>query len=167
MRSSGRAGRRPKPPRPGVAQQAELAGAEAARLAENTDYRARKTERARAEAEGQSFRAVAEELDELYGSLAKRRRSRDGREPEPLADRDWILSDLHMHTSWSHDCAVDPADLIMYAEAVGLGAIAVTDHNVFGGALETGELARDHDLVVIPAEEVKTAGQGEVIGLFL
>jgi len=72
-----------------------------------------------------------------------------------------------MHTSWSPDCAVDPADLIMHAAAIGLGAIAVTDHNVFGGALETKQLARDHELVVIPGEEVKTDGQGEVIGLFL
>ena len=72
-----------------------------------------------------------------------------------------------MHTNWSTDCAVDPGDLIMQAEAVGLGAIAVTDHNVFGGALETQERARDRDLVVIPGEEVKTDGQGEVIGLFL
>ena len=29
------------------------------------------------------------------------------------------------------------------------------------------ELARDRDLIVIPGEEVKTDGQGEVIGLFL
>ncbi len=72
-----------------------------------------------------------------------------------------------MHTSWSHDCAVDPADLIMYAEANGLGAIAVTDHNAFGGALETAELAREHELIVIPGEEIKTDEQGEVIGLFL
>ena len=72
-----------------------------------------------------------------------------------------------MHTTWSHDCTVDPADLIMYAEGIGLGAIAVTDHNVIGGALETVELARDRDLVVIPGEEIKTDGQGEVIGLFL
>jgi predicted metal-dependent phosphoesterase TrpH len=55
----------------------------------------------------------------------------------------------------------------MHATAIGLGAIAVTDHNVFGGAVEAMELARDHDLVVIPGEEVKTDGQGEVIGLFL
>ena len=72
-----------------------------------------------------------------------------------------------MHTNWSHDCAVDPADLIMYAEGSSLGAIAVTDHNAFGGALETAELARDHELIVIPGEEVKTDGQGEIIGLFL
>ena len=103
---------------------------------------------------------------ELYGSLARRRHAPQ-READPLRDRPWILADLHMHTSWSHDCAVDPADLIMYAEANALGAIAVTDHNAYGGALETAELARDHDLVVIPGEEIKTDGQGEVIGLFL
>ena len=72
-----------------------------------------------------------------------------------------------MHTSWSHDCSVPVADLLDHAEAEGLGAIAVTDHNVLGGALEAVELARGRDLVVIPGEEVKTDGQGEVIGLFL
>ena len=107
---------------PGTREQPELAGAELARLAEDEDFRQRKAQRARDEAEGQSFSAVAAELDELYGSLAKRRRKRDGRDADPLSDRDWILCDLHMHTSWSHDCAVDPADLIMYAEGSGLGA---------------------------------------------
>jgi predicted metal-dependent phosphoesterase TrpH/glycosyltransferase involved in cell wall biosynthesis len=151
---------------PGVREQPELAGAEAARLAENAEYRERKQERARAEAESQTFAVVARRLDELYRSLAKRRHA-PGADDDPLRERPWILADLHMHTNWSHDCAVDPADLIMYAEANGLGAIAVTDHNVFGGAQETVELARDHDLIVIPGEEIKTDGQGEVIGLFL
>jgi predicted metal-dependent phosphoesterase TrpH len=40
-------------------------------------------------------------------------------------------------------------------------------HHKFGGALEAAELARHRKLVVIPGEEVKTDGQGEVIGLFL
>jgi predicted metal-dependent phosphoesterase TrpH len=52
------------------------------------------------------------------------------------------------------------------AEELGLGAIAVTDHNVFAGAQEAVELARDRSLTVIPGEEVKTE-RGEVIGLFL
>jgi predicted metal-dependent phosphoesterase TrpH len=151
---------------PGAREQPELFGAEAARLAENSEYRERKAERARAEASGQTFAVVARELDQLYERLVQRRHA-PRRDADPLRDRPWILADLHMHTNWSHDCAVDPADLIMYAEANGLGAIAVTDHNVFGGALETIELARDHDLIVIPGEEVKTDGQGEVIGLFL
>jgi hypothetical protein len=84
-----------------------------------------------------------------------------------LADRDWVVVDLHMHTRWSHDCSIEPAELIDHAEEIGLGGIAVTDHNVFAGALETVELAQGRDLVVIPGEEVKTDGQGEVIGLFL
>ena len=72
-----------------------------------------------------------------------------------------------MHTTWSFDCTVNPAELVDHAEAEGLGAIAVTDHNVFGGALEVFDEARDRDLIVIPGEEIKTDEQGEVIGLFL
>jgi predicted metal-dependent phosphoesterase TrpH len=53
------------------------------------------------------------------------------------------------------------------AVAEGLGAIAVTDHNTFGGAQAAVEEARGTGLLVIPGEEVKTADQGEVIGLFL
>ena len=72
-----------------------------------------------------------------------------------------------MHTNHSHDCSIAPAELVDHAEEEGLGAIAVTDHNVFSGALETVELARGRDLIVIPGEEVKTDRDGEVIGLFL
>jgi predicted metal-dependent phosphoesterase TrpH len=151
------------PPR--VDEQPELAAAATARLAEDAQLRSREQERARAEAAGKSFADVAAELDALYTSLTKRRRPR--RTTEPLADRPWIIADLHMHTSWSFDCAVDPAELVDHAEAEGLGAIAITDHNVFGGALETADAARERDLVVIMGEEVKSADQGEVIGLFL
>jgi predicted metal-dependent phosphoesterase TrpH len=151
---------------PGLREQPELANAALLRLAEDDEYREREGARARAGAEGQSFAAAARELDVIYGGLASRRRG-DRRPAEPLADRDWIVADLHLHTSWSHDCQIPVEDLLDHAEAEGLGAIAVTDHNVFGGALEAVELARSRDLVVIPGEEVKTAGQGEVIGLFL
>jgi predicted metal-dependent phosphoesterase TrpH len=150
---------------PGVAEQPELAAAATARLAENDELREREQERSRRQAQGQSFDDVAGELDDLYAGLTRRRRPRKA--TEPLADRPWILADLHMHTSWSFDCAVDPSELVDYAEQQGIGAIAVTDHNVFGGALESVDAARGRDLVVIPGEEVKTADQGEVIGLFL
>ena len=151
---------------PGVAEQPELAAAAVARLAENAALRERLGVEARERAEGQSLAVVARELDSLYRSLARRRRvaRRDG---DPLAARAWIVCDLHMHTSWSHDCSIPVGDLLDHAEAIGLGAIAVTDHNRFGGALEAAELARSRRLTVIPGEEVKTDGQGEVIGLFL
>jgi predicted metal-dependent phosphoesterase TrpH/glycosyltransferase involved in cell wall biosynthesis len=150
---------------PEVREQPELAAAEVMRLAEDETYRRRRAARAREEAEGQSFAAVARNLDEVYRGLTGRRRRE--RVADPLAGRDLVVADLHLHTSWSHDCQIPVADLLDQAEAQGLGAIAVTDHNVFGGALEAIELARDRDLVVIPGEEVKTADQGEVIGLFL
>ena len=150
---------------PGIDEQPELAAAAVARLAENTEHLTREQESARTWAEPQSFARVARELESLYERLAGRRRpSGDG---DPLADRPWILADLHMHTSWSSDCQTPVLDLLDHAEEHGLGAIAITDHNVFGGALEAAELARDRELIVIPGEEVKTDDQGEVIGLFL
>jgi len=150
---------------PGVQEQPELAAAALGRLAENEPLRKKLSDESRLSVEGRSFADVAGELDELYAGLGKRRRR--PRPPEPLSDREWILADLHLHTSWSSDCSIEVEDLLDHAQAAGLGAIAVTDHNVFGGALEAVELARDRDLIVIPGEEVKTDGQGEVIGLFL
>jgi predicted metal-dependent phosphoesterase TrpH/glycosyltransferase involved in cell wall biosynthesis len=150
---------------PGLHEQPELAAAALLRLAEDDAYREREGVRAREAAEPQSFASAARELDELYRGLATRRRRE--RKAEPLGDRDWIVVDLHLHTSWSHDCQIPVEDLLDHAEAEGLGAIAVTDHNVFGGALEAVEQAHGRDLIVIPGEEVKTADQGEVIGLFL
>ncbi len=159
------AGAAPAAP-PGLAEQPELAAAAAARLAENDDLRAQRGTEARTSALTHDFGAVAADLDTLYRSLARRRRAarRDG---DPLAGRPEIVCDLHMHTSWSHDCSTPVGALLDHAEAIGLGVIAITDHNRFGGALEAAELARRRHLTVIPGEEVKTDGQGEVIGLFL
>ncbi|HKU58892.1 MAG TPA: glycosyltransferase [Gaiellaceae bacterium] len=149
----------------GTEVQPELAAAATARFAEHDDVREQEAAAARESAAGQSFDAVAAELASIYEGLGHRRVRRAS--ADPLADRPWVVADLHMHTSWSHDCSIDPAELVDHAVAEGLGAIAVTDHNVFGGALEAADYAGDRDLVVIPGEEVKTDGQGEVIGLFL
>ena len=151
---------------PGRAQQPELGAAEAARLIDDNQFRTRRAEEGRAAALAQSFVVLADRVEETYGAIARRRR-RPIVHTAPLEDRDWILADLHMHTNWSHDCSIEVDELLDHAEAQGLGAIAITDHNVFGGALEAVEAARDRKLVVIPGEEVKTAEQGEVIGLFL
>jgi glycosyltransferase involved in cell wall biosynthesis len=151
---------------PGVFEQPELAAAAVARLVEDDALRERRSREARARAEEQSFAAVAKDLDAMYRGLIGRRRSRK-RDVEPLADRPWIIADLHMHTAWSHDCSIEVDELLDHAEAEGLGAIAITDHNVFGGAQEAVARARGRDLIVIPGEEVKTDDQGEVIGLFL
>ena len=150
---------------PARLEQPELVAAAMQRLASDTAYRRREAEAARRGAETQSLERLGDELESLYRSLAGRRRVRDRK--EPLAGRPWILADLHMHTEHSHDCSVPVRDLLEHAAAIGLGAIAITDHNAFGGALEAAELARGGALRVIPGEEVKTDGQGEVIGLFI
>ena len=121
----------------------------------------------RAYAQTQSYDVLATQLDDVYSDITRKQRQRRRREEDPLAERDWIAVDLHMHTSWSHDCSIEVDELLDHAETIGLGGIAVTDHNVFGGALQAVALAEDRDLVVIPGEEVKTADQGEIIGLFL
>ena len=140
---------------------------EVRRLAESAPHLAQLATQERAAAERHSFDRVATELDALYSRLTRKRRARVATAVDVLPDREWIVVDLHMHTDWSHDCSIPAGDLIDHAEQIGLGGIAVTDHNVFGGALEAVELSRGRDLVVIAGEEVKTDGQGEVIGLFL
>jgi predicted metal-dependent phosphoesterase TrpH/glycosyltransferase involved in cell wall biosynthesis len=152
---------------PGLAEQPELGAAALARLAEDDELRHRLGVEAREQAETHSFARVAAALDDLYRGLGTRQRKARRASADPLEGRDWIVADLHMHTSWSHDCSIEVPELLDHAEGEGLGAIAVTDHNVFGGALEAVELAQDRELIVIPGEEVKTDGQGEVIGLFL
>jgi glycosyltransferase involved in cell wall biosynthesis len=150
---------------PGVVEQPELAAAAVARLAEDEVYRGTEADKSRQAAEAESFERAAARLEGIYTRIGGRRRERRG--ADPLADREWIVADLHMHTSHSGDCSIPVADLLDHAESEGLGAIAVTDHNVFAGAQEAVALAKTRDLIVIPGEEVKTDNQGEVIGLFL
>jgi hypothetical protein len=112
---------------------------------------------------------AAAELEEVYGGLAARRHPLNG-DPElkrHLVGRPLIDVDLHMHTDHSPDCATPVEVLLATARAQGLGAIAVTDHNEISGALEARAQAPAAGVKVIVAEEIKTAGQGEVIGLFI
>jgi PHP domain/Glycosyltransferase Family 4/PHP-associated len=112
---------------------------------------------------------AAAELEEIYGALAARRHSANGDAAlsRRLSKRPLIEVDLHMHTDHSYDCATPVEVLLATAREQGLGAIAVTDHNEISGALEAQARAADAGVKVIVAEEVKTAGEGEVIGLFI
>jgi predicted metal-dependent phosphoesterase TrpH len=120
--------------------------------------------------EGREWAAVAAELETVYRRVAARRHEAGG-DPElrrRIAERPLIEVDLHMHTDHSTDCATPVEVLLETARDRGLGAIAVTDHNEVSGALEARRIAeRMGDIEVIVGEEVKTAEQGEVIGLFL
>jgi hypothetical protein len=109
------------------------------------------------------------QLEDIYRTLAARRHASHG-DPalaRQLSERTLIDVDLHMHTDHSPDCATPVEVLLATAHAQGLGAIAVTDHNEVSGALEARAQAQDAGVKVIVGEEVKTADQGEVIGLFI
>jgi predicted metal-dependent phosphoesterase TrpH/glycosyltransferase involved in cell wall biosynthesis len=126
--------------------------------------------RRRATEAARSWAQAADEVEAIYRRAASRRHqpSGDGEVRRRIARRRLIEVDLHMHTDHSPDCATPVEVLLQTARDRGLGAIAITDHNEISGALAAREVAEEMgDLKVIIAEEVKTAEQGEVIGLFL
>jgi predicted metal-dependent phosphoesterase TrpH/glycosyltransferase involved in cell wall biosynthesis len=111
---------------------------------------------------------VAAQVEGLYGTLASRRHAPPPDRPaiaQKLSRRKFILCDLHMHTDHSPDGATPVALLLATAKRRGLGALAIPDHNEISGALEARE--RAVGIKVIVSEEVKTAHEGEVIGLFI
>jgi len=126
--------------------------------------------RARGGGAVESWSATADSLEEIYARVCARRHDPRGKPAirRRLASRPAIQCDLHMHTDHSPDSATPVGVLLETARDRGLGAIAITDHNVISGALEAREIAQGMDgLQVIVAEEIKTAEEGEVIGLFL
>ncbi|MCU4924824.1 PHP domain-containing protein [Halobacteria archaeon AArc-dxtr1] len=72
--------------------------------------------------------------------------------------------ELHVHSSLSYD-GRDPVELILeQAAAIGLDAIAVTDHDEIDASLEAVERAPEYGLVAIPGMEVSSKA-GHILGL--
>ena len=77
------------------------------------------------------------------------------------------LVDLHAHTTAS-DGAASPAELVRAAQAVGLRAIAVTDHDSVGGVREAMDAAAGSAVRVVPGVElsaVDASGETHLLGL--
>ncbi|MFA6214785.1 MAG: PHP domain-containing protein [Candidatus Micrarchaeia archaeon] len=77
-------------------------------------------------------------------------------------------ADFHMHTHHSKDCLSRTEDVLLAAVRKGLAAIAITDHDAIGGALEAQKiaLARKLPLQVIVGEEVGTE-EGDLLVYFV
>ncbi|WP_435096018.1 PHP domain-containing protein [Halarchaeum sp. P4] len=72
--------------------------------------------------------------------------------------------ELHTHSSLSYD-GRDPIEMLLeQAAAVGLDALAVTDHDEYEASARAAELAPDYGLVGIPGMEV-TSAAGHVLAL--
>ncbi|HET8593132.1 MAG TPA: glycosyltransferase [Solirubrobacterales bacterium] len=149
---------------------AQTLAAQLLRLCTDSELRERLRAAARESGEARDWREVTDDVEAVYRRLVGRRHDPAGN-PEirqRLRARAHIHCDLHMHTDHSPDCATPVELLLETAKARGLGAIAITDHNEISGAVEAQKVAEGiGGIKVIIAEEVKTAHQGEVIGLFL
>ena len=144
-----------------IAQEGQpaLVAACAGRLLADEPLRARLAAAASSDGAGE----VAERVEALYFKTPRPRRL----PPEPdLAPP--ILCDFHMHTDHSPDCETAVPDLVNRALELGLGAIAVTDHNTIAGGIAAQAYVAEHGLPlhVVVGSEVMTA-TGEVIGLYL
>jgi hypothetical protein len=152
-----------------AADDADTMGAQLRRLIDDAALRERLRENAAPLRDELRWSHVADRLESVYARVLQRRHPIEGNAAlaTRISGRRLIDVDLHMHTDHSHDCATPVEVLLATARDQGLGAIAVTDHNVVSGAHEAAAKAKKFGVKVIVAEEVKTAHQGEVIGLFI
>ncbi|MBU2560542.1 PHP domain-containing protein [archaeon] len=72
--------------------------------------------------------------------------------------------DLHIHSKYSGDCKMEPADILKAAEKAGLGGVAITDHDTVKGGIEASKIKSNVNVIV--GAEIRTK-RGEVIGYFL
>ena len=72
--------------------------------------------------------------------------------------------DLHVHTAYSFDSLSSPKEMVEAAIKKGIDCLAITDHDVIGGAEEAVEYARGKPILIIPGIEIKTK-EGDILGL--
>lgn len=65
--------------------------------------------------------------------------------------------DPHVHSEWSFDAETPVPSLLSRAGAVGLDAIAVTDHDTVEGSLRARDLGPTYGVLSVPGVELSTA----------
>ena len=80
------------------------------------------------------------------------------------------IIDLHTHTSAS-DGSLSPAELVAEADAAGLAAVAITDHDNIDGVAEALAAGAGREIEVVPGVEISMAGRPNgsihLVGLFI
>jgi hypothetical protein len=102
------------------------------------------------------------------GGLGTAMRQRESGETGVFAPYAPILADLHVHTVLSPcaDVEMIPPLIVERALHLGLGLIAITDHNTADNCGSVIKAAQDTGLVVLPGMEVQTSEEVHVICLF-
>lgn len=70
--------------------------------------------------------------------------------------------DLHTH-SWASDGTLAPAELVRRAAAMGVEALALTDHDETAGLEEAREAAREAGILFIPGIELSVTWNGSTV----
>ena len=79
------------------------------------------------------------------------------------------ICDLHTHSTYSDGTCI-PVELLDLAEATGLSAVALTDHNTVAGLPEFLEAAKGREVEPVPGVEFSTDYQGtelHILGLYI
>jgi hypothetical protein len=99
------------------------------------------------------------------GSATSGREGGEFGAPTPLTP---VLADLHIHTVLSPCAEVEmiPPLIVERALALGLGLIAIMDHNAAANCEAVIKAARGTGLVVLPGMEVQTSEEVHVLCLF-
>ena len=79
-----------------------------------------------------------------------------------------LFYDLHIHSALSPcgDNDMTPNNIINMSIIKGLDVIAVSDHNSIKNLYSVMEVAKNTDLLVIPAMEIETAENIHILALF-
>jgi predicted metal-dependent phosphoesterase TrpH len=81
-----------------------------------------------------------------------------------------MLADIHIHSHHSHGTKVyydgvdSPRELLIQAKRIGLGAVAITDHDTMKGSLEARKLSGKYGIMVIAGMEVSSL-KGHILAL--
>jgi len=81
-----------------------------------------------------------------------------------------MLTELHLHTTYSRGTKIiaegmnTPEQMVKQAKNLGIGAIAITDHDTIAGVQKAKKAGKRYGVVIIPGEEVSTR-DGHVLAL--
>ncbi|MEW6076174.1 MAG: PHP domain-containing protein, partial [Candidatus Omnitrophota bacterium] len=111
--------------------------------------------------------AVSNTVPEQLRELKRIIRDNSRTASSPIADdgvgrRDGLVStevDLHIHSVYNGG-DLTPQEIVGIAQKKGLKAIAITDHNIFSGAIAALEATKGLALEVIPGIELRTDDKG-------
>ncbi len=67
-----------------------------------------------------------------------------------------VQADLHIH-SYVSDGEASPKDIVKYARKLKLNIISITDHNSFVGSIIASKYAKEHNIIVLLGNEVRTS----------